>query len=166
MKNKESIARRIIKALELIGRHRVRRELLTMTTLNLEEFGFSRDLLDKGVEYWPWRSETAEVQPLHIHNSEDQGSQQSLLRVAWLFAALRLQKSALCTNLEPFALNRGWKLVAFFNFFLFFSHLHFRHTLCNQVKGESLLMVSPLMSYEYSSSYGWLIFPSFTGGAF
>ncbi len=64
MTNKLSIAKKILNTLELIGRNRVRHELLMMNDRNLKDIGFSRELLEKGVSAWPWRVETVEADVL------------------------------------------------------------------------------------------------------
>ncbi len=40
---------------ELTGRARLRRELLQYSDRVLEDMGFSRELLDAGLDAWPWR---------------------------------------------------------------------------------------------------------------
>lgn len=64
MKNKLSIAKKILNTFELIGRNRVRHELLMMSDRNLKDIGFSRELLEKGVSAWPWRVEIIEADVL------------------------------------------------------------------------------------------------------
>lgn len=41
---------------ELTGRARLRRELLQYSNRTLEDMGFSRELLEAGIEAWPWRT--------------------------------------------------------------------------------------------------------------
>lgn len=46
---------RLAEALETVGRERARRELLNLNDRYLEDLGFSRELLEEGVNAWPWR---------------------------------------------------------------------------------------------------------------
>ena len=62
MKTKLSISQRIKRAIEIAGRHRVRNQLLAMSDRSLEDIGFSRALLEKGVDAWPWRVEEVEAE--------------------------------------------------------------------------------------------------------
>ena len=39
------------------GRHKAREQLLNMSDRQLEDMGLSRDLLRRGIHYWPWREE-------------------------------------------------------------------------------------------------------------
>ena len=50
----------ISKYLEQHALRRTREVLLSMSDRQLEDVGFSRDLLSRGVSYWPWREETAD----------------------------------------------------------------------------------------------------------
>lgn len=47
---------------ERYGQHRVRNELLAMSDRQLTDIGYSRDLLRKGVDFWPWRLEQTTIQ--------------------------------------------------------------------------------------------------------
>ena len=46
---------RLTEVLESVGRERARRELLNLNDRYLADLGFSRELLEEGVQAWPWR---------------------------------------------------------------------------------------------------------------
>jgi len=49
----------ISKYLEQHALRRTREVLLSMSDRQLEDVGISRDLLSRGVSYWPWREQAA-----------------------------------------------------------------------------------------------------------
>lgn len=73
MKTTRSIMQRILNLFELMGRERVRKELLNMTPHQLKDVGFSRDRLERGISEWPWRIDTAEYSELRVCADNDAG---------------------------------------------------------------------------------------------
>lgn len=49
----------VVRSSEYAGRSKAMHELLNMSDRQLQDFGFSRELLEVGVGAWPWRSEAA-----------------------------------------------------------------------------------------------------------
>lgn len=65
-----AIWKRIETGLVLAGRARARREMLVMSDRLLAESGFSRELLEQGVEAWPWRLDVVDEAPAPIEEPE------------------------------------------------------------------------------------------------
>ncbi|ASJ72144.1 hypothetical protein [Granulosicoccus antarcticus] len=53
-----SIKEAFIRASVHNGKVRARQELINMSDRQLEDFGFSKELLLEGVKAWPWRADT------------------------------------------------------------------------------------------------------------
>ncbi|MCB1755304.1 MAG: hypothetical protein KDJ38_07265 [Gammaproteobacteria bacterium] len=63
MKSKLTVSERLMNLFELMGRARVRQELLKMNPRLLVDLGYSLPLLKSGVSAWPWRAEDDYLQP-------------------------------------------------------------------------------------------------------
>ena len=59
----KTIAFRYNSYMTYVGRKRAHEYLLNSSDRVLEDAGFSRELLEKGVRAWPWRLEQAEENP-------------------------------------------------------------------------------------------------------
>ena len=61
-----------------LSRVRAREVLLKSSDRLLKDAGFSRELLESGVQAWPWRKVGPELAPLHFrqlgHSNVDQGT--------------------------------------------------------------------------------------------
>jgi uncharacterized protein YjiS (DUF1127 family) len=57
----KNIKNNILCGAECRGRLVARRELMALSDRRLDDLGFDRALLEKGIEYWPWRKENTEA---------------------------------------------------------------------------------------------------------
>ena len=87
MNFKLSLKQRLINALEIAGRKRVRHELMAMSDHQLNDMGFSRKKLQQGVKAWPWRETAATVEILRndsniAFSTDEKESQRDFPRAA------------------------------------------------------------------------------------
>lgn len=58
----KTLMQKFANKVEIVSRHRVRNELLSMTGHQLRDLGYSRYLLEKGTDFWPWRLDEVQIQ--------------------------------------------------------------------------------------------------------
>ena len=80
------------------GRYKAREQLLNMSDRQLDDLGMSRDLLSRGIDYWPWREES---------NAARQFSQPKKMTTAEINRAVRELSDMSDKELRDLGISRG-----------------------------------------------------------
>lgn len=78
--------------------HKTRDHLLNMSDRQLEDVGLSRDLLSRGIDYWPWRDESG---------AEPRSNQPAKMTSAEINRAIRELSNMSDKELRDMGVSRG-----------------------------------------------------------